>query len=576
MAGMALVAQGTSAYAQPAMPSALRDAARQGIDDEQRDRQRRDADERTRQADAPDVRLDGASLPGSVAVSDAAEGVDTVLPTETPCFVVHRITLRPESGVGFLPSALQPYVGQCVGQDGIGRITAHASRVLVEHGLVTPRVLVPTQDLRSGELTLEILPGRVGEIRFSDPPSWGTWRNAMPLREGDWLVLAGLEQGVEQLKRVPSQDAGVRLAPGRTPGESDIVIDVVRHRPWRVMASVDNAGARDTGRLQGQLAVGVDSPLGLSDLLDVSVQHDLSPGDDRFGTKGLSASYSVPWGYNTVSVFGTTRRYFQRVAGANQTFLSSGRSQLAEVKVERVVHRDRNGKTSLEARLSRRFGRSHIEDFEIQQQYRNNTFYQLGVAHRRYVGAAQFDIYLGWRQGVPWFGAQPELRNRFTGEALRQTYRYRMALLDAQMSVPFRVGGVPLRYSAVFHGQTTASALWATDQLTIGSRFTVRGFDGETMLSAERGFFLRNELQAPVGATSHAVYVGVDYGQVHGFSARHLPGTRLAGAVIGLRGYQGGRLGGFRYDVFVGTPLHKPAGFPTGKVCAGFAVSYRY
>lgn len=52
-----------------------------------------------------------------------------------------------------------------------------------------------------------------------------------------------------------------------------------------------------------------------------------------------------------------------------------------------------------------------------------------------------------------------------------------------------------------FHGQYAGNTLYYIDDLTIGSRYTVRGFDGETMLAGARGFYWRNELQAPIGQT---------------------------------------------------------------------------
>ncbi|VVE46167.1 ShlB/FhaC/HecB family hemolysin secretion/activation protein [Pandoraea soli] len=560
-------------------PSALHDAVRQGVQDEQLERQRREADEREQRADAPDVRL--PALPdGALAAQDNLR-----LPAESPCVALRSVTL---TGLGGAPlpapfasveAAIVPFVGQCAGTNGVGRIAAAATETILAEGWVTTRVIVPEQDMADGHLTLQVIPGTVSAVRFSDPATRGTWRSAVPLRDGDLLSLSALEQGLEQLKRLPSQDADIRIEPGDTPGSSDVLIDIQRTRPWRLLASVDNGGTRDTGRLQGQLAIGLDNPLGLNDLLDVAVQHDLSTGDDRFGTRGASASYSVPWGYHTVSIFGSTRAYFQRIAGANESFVSSGRNQTVELRLERVVHRDSGGKTALDARLGRRFGRSFIEDFEISQQYRNNTYLQIGATHRRYLGTAQADLALNYRQGMPWFGAQDDLRDPVTQRPTKQTYRYRMFTLDVQWSVPLPVGQRSIRYVGTFHGQTTANALWAVDQMAIGGRYSVRGFTGDQTLSAERGFFLRNELHVPIAASAHAVYAGLDYGRVFGPSARYLPGARLAGAVIGLRGQigtYGGPWGNASYDVFLAKPLLHPARFPVNAAVAGVSIALRY
>jgi hemolysin activation/secretion protein len=109
------------------------------------------------------------------------------------------------------------------------------------------------------------------------------------------------------------------------------------------------------------------------------------------------------------------------------------------------------------------------------------------------------------------------------------------------------------------------------DRFAIGGRYTVRGFDGENVLLAERGWLVRNDLGIGL-LPGTEFYVGADYGEVGGPSSRALAGTALAGAVAGLRAsYKG-----FYIDVFVGTPLHKPEGFRTASTTAGFSLNWSF
>jgi hemolysin activation/secretion protein len=156
------------------------------------------------------------------------------------------------------------------------------------------------------------------------------------------------------------------------------------------------------------------------------------------------------------------------------------------------------------------------------------------------------------------------------------TYRFKMATLDANLSVPFAVAGQPLRYIGTVHGQFTHDELNYIDDLTIGSRYTVRGFSGQTMLAAEKGFYWRNELQYPLGQTGQVLYAGFDYGHLWGPSAANLAGTQLAGAVIGLKASVPSSLGTYSYDVFAGTPIYAPSGFPAPSVTLGFRVTAQF
>jgi hemolysin activation/secretion protein len=250
-----------------------------------------------------------------------------------------------------------------------------------------------------------------------------------------------------------------------------------------------------TDKLQGNLAVGLDNPLGLNDVLALGASQDLEFGDHRLGSHGFNGSYSVPWGYWTATLSGNTNTDYQQIAGVNLTFVSSGNAQTAALRLARVLSRSQNDVFGVEFQLTKRFGASFIDDSENTQQHRNNTFIEAGLTDRHNFGAAQFDGTLAYRQGIGDLGATPDPYP--TGP----TYRYHMAELDANLSVPFAVASQNFRYVTTVHGQFTNDTLFSIDDLTIGSRYTVRGFDGETMLAAEKGFYWRNELQMPIGQT---------------------------------------------------------------------------
>lgn len=52
--------------------------------------------------------------------------------------------------------------------------------------------------------------------------------------------------------------------------------------------------------------------------------------------------------------------------------------------------------------------------------------------------------------------------------------------------------------------------------------------------------------------------------------------TQLAGAVVGLRGQVQASLGALDYDLFVGTPVYKPASFPASTVVVGFQIAAQF
>ncbi|MCM3351956.1 hypothetical protein M3616_22625, partial [Bacillus velezensis] len=186
---------------------------------------------------------------------------------------------------------LEHSAGQCIGKLGHDILVKGLSQAILARGYFTTRVLLPEQDLSTGILKFSLIPGVVRHVRFADEKLRGTWKTAFPTGDGELLNLRDLEQGLEQMKRVSSQDVSMQIVPGELPGESDVVLDVKRGKPWTVVASVDYSGTRATGKLQGNLSLGIDNPLGLNDIFNVGVSQDLEFGDKRLGSHGWNGFY---------------------------------------------------------------------------------------------------------------------------------------------------------------------------------------------------------------------------------------------------------------------------------------------
>jgi hemolysin activation/secretion protein len=525
-----------------------------------------EAEARLRQQQAPDVRL-----PRPAPAVDP-EALD--LPEETPCFPIRHLQLDGERLPAFawMQPWLDRYAGRCLGRAGIELLLRRLSAKIIGDGYITTRVGLPEQELATGTLRLELIPGRIRAIRFADPALDASWRSALPARPGDLLNLRDIEQGLEQLKRIPSQDADIDIAPGDAPGESDLVITLKRGKAWRLGLSADDSGTAASGRRQGSLSLSLDNPLNLNDLFSVTLNSDLWNDPHAQGTSGHALNYSLPWGHWTFQLADNAWKYRQTIQGVNQTFLSSGDSETQELRVQRLLQRGQFSKTSLQFRTQVRIQRSAIEHVEIPTLHQRTAAAELGLIHRHYVGEGQLDHTVAYREGVPWFGGLDDAPGLPAGSATR---RYRLETLDAALLLPFKLGEQTLRWNSALRLQQTRDTLYTVDYLSIGNRYTVRGFDGERTLAAERGGYWRNDLEVPLGASGQSLYVGLDHGRVDGPGASVLAGRQLTGTALGLRGGAQGSVN-FSYDIFAGWALQKPAGFVTSRPALGFQISFQY
>jgi hemolysin activation/secretion protein len=512
---------------------------------------------------------------------------------ETPCFRIERIVLEGQASERFqwvLASladagdggAPDDPLNRCLGAQGIQTLLARAQNALVGAGWVTTRVLAGPQDLSGGELRLTLIPGRIAALRSPDggepPPAV---RLALPGAPDGLLNLRDIEQALENLKRLPSAEADIQIVPGEgpgaQPGDSELVIQYRQAFPLRLNLGLDDSGTRATGRLQSNATVAWDGPLGLNDLFYLSANHSFDNhtprrafGNDKRGTGGRTLHYSIPAGRWLLSATYSQSRYHQSVAGLNQDYLYAGESSNGELRITRLLHRDQSSKTSASLRAWNRTGRNFIDDTEIQVQRRATGGWEAALSHRQLLavpaGRATLDANLAWRQGTGAFGAIAAPEEPF-GEG---TSRMKLITADASLNLPFALGAQQWRYAAQWRAQWNRTPLTPQDRFAIGGRYSVRGFDGESSLMAERGWLLRNDLGWSIpGGQGAELYAGVDHGQVGGASVPFLLGRRLTGGVIGLRGL----FKQLSYDLFVGKPLAKPEGYRTARWTAGFSLN---
>ncbi len=569
-----LLGTGQSAWAQTT-PSAP-----QPFIEEQRQQERERA-LRAQQERSVDARLPSGGAPAATRLP----------PSETPCFTIQDIVLDGEMADRFqwlLPAAAQvpttdanttpsdSPIDRCLGTQGINTVLARMQHALVAQGWVTTRVLAAPQDLSPGTLRLTLVPGRIAAIRFADGAASASasslgLHTAIPAQPGDLLNLRDIEQGLENLKRLPTADADIQIepstAPAARPGDSDLVISYRRAFPLRVSLSLDDSGTESTGRTQAGATVAWDGPLGLNDLAYISVNHDAFNHSHQ-GTQAQTVHYSVPYGYWLLSTTASRNEYHQRVAGLSQDYVYAGESRNAEVRLSRLLYRDASRKTTASLRGFRRASQNYIDDTEIEVQRRVVGGWELGLNHRAFVGEATLDANLAYRHGTGAFGALAAPEEAF-GEG---SARMRLITADLNLNTPFQLGAQRLRYTAQWRAQWSRTPLTPQDGFAIGGRYTVRGFDGETSLQADRGWLIRNDIGLALGASGAELYVGIDYGTVGGYKTRNLLGRQLAGGVLGLRG----AAKSLSYDLFVGAPIHKPEGYRTARVTSGFNLNYSF
>ena len=465
----------------------------------------------------------------------------------------------------------------CIGSEGINVLLRRIQNRLIDLGYVTTRVVVEPQDLRSGMLVLTVIPGKVGRIQLQDQSAIpfatrGTLWFAMPMAQGDILNIRNIEQGLENLKRVPSADANMELVPTDTVGETDVVIAYKQSLPFHLTLGLDDSGSKATGRLQGSITFSWDNVLTLNDMFYISgtrsFKRDSDDAEGDYGSKNISLYYSIPWKNYLLTLSGSKYSYHQTVAGAFESYTYSGESQQMKANLSRLLSRGSLYKTYVNAALWTKKSYNYINDTEIEVQRRRTAGWEVGLNHTQYIGETVLQLFANYKRGTGGNKSLPAPEEEF-GEG---TSRMQIFTAGIDFTYPFTIGNQPFRFNTSWNGQWNGTPLTQQDKFSIGGRYTVQGFDGELSLSGEKGWLWRNELDWNIANKGHELYLGIDRGKVHSSQEELQIGDSLMGGAIGLRG----KLWGINYDYFVGVPIKKPEGFRTSHVTTGFNVSYRF
>lgn len=519
-----------------------------------------------------------------IRIPQAEEQQLLALPVETPCFAIQQIALKDAIGASVpdfewlieeLTATDAPLVlGQCIGALGVNWIIGRGHQLLVARGFVTTRILATQQDMSHGTLVLTLIAGRIRDIRHSELlEERANLINTLPMQAGAILNLRDVEQALENLKRVPTAEADIQIAPAAGDsaqlGESDLVVSYQQSFPLRLSVSADDSGTKAIGRYQGSVTVSYDNPLALNDMFYVTNTKSLGGGDSGpRGTHANTIHYSLPIGYWSLGTTASTSTYYQSVAGLNQSYVYRGTSENNEVKLGRLLMRDGSQKLNLSLRAFQRKSNNFIDDTEVGVQQRVVGGWDTTLNHKAFIDDAILESNFTYKRGTGAFGSMPAPEESFN----EGTSRFALVTADINLALPFKLNEQRVRYNASWRIQQNRTPLTPQDRFVIGGRYTVRGYDGESVLSAERGWFWRNDLSFVLGDSGQEFYIGFDHGVVGGPSSELLVGKRLTGAVIGLRG----SIQKLMYEIFIGGPVEKPDNYKTSGSTAGFSLSMNF
>ncbi|HEY0975120.1 MAG TPA: ShlB/FhaC/HecB family hemolysin secretion/activation protein [Solimonas sp.] len=489
----------------------------------------------------------------------------TASPADSVCLPVERVSVE---GVSLLPAdevdpVLRRYEQRCLGVADIERLLGEITMQYMTRGYITARAYLPAQDLTTGALRLQVIEGKVEQLVLEDGGRRSIrFGNVLPNVVGEPLNLRDFEQALDQLNRLASNNARFDLRPGSEAGNSIVVITNEPRRRWTPTLSYDNQGSESTGRDQLGVNLAVDRPLGLNDFISLTHRRAVPYDADRKASQSNSLTYMLPYGYSTFSLNVSQSTYDSAIAASSGGSLkTSGESNAGALRADYLAYRNQRARAGIYGNLARKSSKNYLEGTLIGVSSRTLSVADIGGTYSTALGGGALSLDLAYSRGLPILGAldDPGFLPSRAPRAQFDAFR-----LNASYLYPFTLVGQRWQWSSQFNGQLTPHSLYGSEQLLIGSLYTVRGFMRNT-LSGDNGFYSRNDLSVSLPLDFGGLipgllrpYVALDYGQVSN-RVSGVPEGDLAGAAAGLA-YQSRHV---RADVFYSHAVAKPDAMPS-------------
>ena len=493
-----------------------------------------------------------------------------------PCFEITHVEVEgvKQFSTGAIDKVTASYANRCVGVGEINGLLRDLTHLYLDKGFVSSRVYVPAQDIaKTKVLRLVAVEGTLADIYVNGKPQPGSGvlATAFPGMKGEITNLRDIEQGLDQINRLTSNNAKTAMLPGKTDGTSILNIENKQSHPWHMSLGNSNLGQEQTGYSKSSLNAGYDNLFGINDQWNFGYEHtgpDYPWRNDGHGkSNSYSGNVSVPYGYWTLSANGSWYEYDSSVPGNFGTIQTSGDSKQAGIGADRVILRDKDSITTFSSGLTYKETNNFLLGNRIEVGSRKYTVGDLGISHSRRMLGGLWVFDLSYSQGLNLFDAVAP------GDAGAGNADPRFSKFTGSITLtrPFEVAEQHLEINSIVTGQYSPDNLFGAEQISVGGYSSVRG-TRETMLYGNNGFFVRNDLvwrMQPFAENAELAkilgefrpYVGLDYGRIARQARYQIAGGDMLGWTVGAK-LAGGNINfdmGYS-DVFGGTVDRRDSG----------------
>jgi hemolysin activation/secretion protein len=427
--------------------------------------------------------------------------------------------------------------GKCLTKTDLQNIRQLIQNYYIEKGYVLARVYFDKKNISQAIIEIVVEEGKVSNLEIKDNSKIN---DAMPLRRSlqrffafgftkDQTVnLRDIEQGLDQINRLSSNNAKMDMTPSELKdGYSDIVINNQVKNISKPSIAINNSGNENTGKVRETITLDQDNLIGVNDNIYLSHSRSDYDGVNKKYFKSDYVAASIPFAYYTLGTSYSYSNYLTTARTSLSSSVSSGNTRSSSYYVSKVLARDKKYKISLKADLANIKNSNYLNDVFLDVSSRELTVGKLSLDNIFYTNFGTIFLQPKYNKGVDWVGAKKDSKNLNQDAARAQFNLYGLyGSFSNNFSIPKT--NVSLFHNLSFDSQYSEDRLFSSEQISIGGRYTIRGFE-ESSIGGDNGYYIKNDLtvntfqlasefmqKSLAGSTLQKINIGTfyDYGYV--------------------------------------------------------------
>ncbi len=424
-----------------------------------------------------------------------------IVAKDNKCYVITKIIIKKNTIISEVQNKrlTSVYLNKCLTVQQISQLANEINDYLARRGFVTSKAIIANDNFTEGIVIIKIIEGKLEDFVFNDDVLLDKMQKFSAfgfVKKNEVLNIEDYESGLDQINRLASNHAVIKIFPGV---QADSSIMAIQNKPQdrlRINLSYDDLGAVSTGKNRDTVTILMDNLLYLNDSLVLSRSgNDLARKKEQGRSESYSLSFSVPLSNHLLSFYGSHYSYLMRKQLNGEP--AYGESKTLSFTLDSILWRNKKYKLTSNLNLTARDNKNYLGEVKQIDSSQKATFSSIGLSNIFYFDKSHLLLKPSYNKGLRLLNAAKDNPNATSDKGHRQfdilkfyaNYVHNIDIKSLQM---------PFSYSLTLDSQIAKQRLYSNDQFFVGGPYTVRGFENGS-IAGDSGYNIKNELRFNLG-----------------------------------------------------------------------------